>query len=591
MALQAPGYGQPRVTRAPDAAPLQSAEASAAAFGGGPALAEQARSAGVITRGISEVAQKAADVAAAQRDAADHAIVLDRNLKAEQLKNDLTTQAKTFKGLDAINNQAPLETKLGDGLSAMSMDLTPRQRAMFTPLAEAHSIDFRKTVQEHGVTEAHDFSEKSSKATIDNFKVDAWRHPYEPARIDESKQLALHEMDYNLAQNGIHPDGPTLELYANKRLELTSDLHTGVIDQRLRDGNAQAAINYFQKNFNEIDPRKHKDIGEGLKEGKLRADSQAVVDRLLSRFDSLAAAQPSIDAMKDKPELRDAVQKRAEDQYSIRSKMAGQATDAAMLKWADRVYQTGSLDTVDPIALRAMSGPQQDALAAAAKQARSGFAIQDPQVFTKYDAMAPGQLAKVTPSEMLLQVRPFLTPDQYTPLEKRWTDSRDTTSPTSKVKAQSAFSDRELYLLGLQQYKQIPNTETLGSLHKNEEYSAKYKMFSEKADNAIIAFTRDHGGKEPDGEAKKKIISDLLKPTITVGANYWFQASQKEVPLNTATPDEKANVVIPPSSVSAMQGRAARLGNPKLTKDQMQRAYASALDHDDASVDRILSGQ
>lgn len=597
--LQAPQYGQgggggPRVSPS-EVAPLRvNTEAPAEAFGGGAVAAEKSRSAQQIGAATNDVLDHAQRIGLELQDQADHTVVMDKNLAAEKLKDDLQAEAMGYHGPDAVKKQPELQDKLRTGLQALSADLSPRQQGFFDALATSHMSDFGHVLRSHGVEETKKWEKGVTDATVENFQVDAARNPFDPRRIQESKALALTEQQRYLEANGVHADTPDGKaVLDNANLDLTSKLHIGVIDARLNANKPQAAVNYFELNKDEIDPKYYQHLDGALKEGHVKVASQSIVDGLLKKYSTFAAARGEISTIQD-PDTRDAVERRAEREYALNAKMAGEATDKNMLKWSDAVQKTGSIDAVPAMELAGMTGEQQKALHLLADQS-AGIKqpVPDATVYAKYNGMLPGQLSRVTPSEMTTQVKPYLSPEQFKDVSDRWAASRDTVNPDSQAKVKGMYNDKQMAFNALQGVKIFSGGDTLTMLHKDPEKADIFREFSEKADAAFQTFAADNG-KAPTVEQKQEILDKLLVKKVLVDRGIWHRNPEK--PVAVLTDEEKGHTyvklsTIPPAHIYNMEKRAATLGNTNLTTDQKQRAYAAALASDDARVDQILSGK
>lgn len=547
--MNAPQYGQgqaggPRVS--PDVLPVlaRNTDVPLEALGGGSVATSKEKAADQFGDAAGDLATHIENTSIQMRDQADTTMVLNANLKAEKLKNDLQGAGMNLHGPDAVAGAPELSGKLQAGLGDISSTLTTRQQELFQRMANSHVADFDSAMRAHGAQETKQFESQTRQANINNAMSDAANNAYNPQRIQESKQIAQALLDQELAQQGVHPvqmdatgqpimgpggqpivnpDGAAVARSA--QLKLTTELHMGVIDARLSDNNPQAAANYFQLNKHEIDPKDWDRINNATKEGVQRGQAQNGADAILAKYLNAGAPGPAgtggyqddLAKIKD-PQVREATTRLVEQGFSQRQQAVVAAQKNLALDAYGAVAKAPGVDpqmAVPPQTWSAMT----DAQKAAANAIPNPPAKSNDAAFAEFNQMRPGDVAALDQHDFMTNYWSKMSKGDQVQAQATWNAAKQV------INSPKLVSDTLVNKMATQHFASTNDVDpNLPPSKWDPDKLELHNEFNRDTRNAVNDFeTNDLGGKRKATQPEIQSIMDkmTMQSTQAKSGNWW----------------------------------------------------------------------
>lgn len=215
--------------------------------------------------------------------------------------------ALNTKGKAAFNLPSKFGVNYNEALSnARSMLHNDDQKFAFDQWAMGRKVSVRKSLLQHEASEFNRYSMTQNEAGVELARQRAIASG-NPRDIAEAESHMLDLIDTNI---GGMPD----EYVALKRMEATTKLYTGVIDN-LVDRDITQAKAYFKANSDKIDPTLHDDIKKKLETGSVKQDALERSDKILMEHESYEDQVAEARKITDQ-KTRDAVLSRIDSNYS-----------------------------------------------------------------------------------------------------------------------------------------------------------------------------------------------------------------------------------------------------------------------------------
>lgn len=545
------------------------------------------KSAGSAIKFFEEEKKQADDVAALEVDSELSEFTTDYlyNPKSGALNR---------KGKDAFGAAQDFEDKW----RAKTEEILPRisngqQRLAFEKIKASRYADVDKTLQKHISVEAREYDNEVTESFVKNERNAAASNYLDNRRIKSSIDSQVEKVIAHAGRNGFSEDDEPVK---GRVLETKSRTHTAVLSRMLvSPGKEQIAKKYFSQLEvgKDITPADAKAIEGIVKEGGLRGDSQALADEMMNKYASRSEGLKEIaKRTKDNPELREAAEKRFENQLHQKdlAKKEAQETlyDNAAALVRDRMKSQAGFqpvnvqDAVPPDMWTGLDGEKRKALTAIAEEVPN-----DNKVWIDFLDLTPVQLAKTTRTEFETKYWSKLDPRHRARAEEKWDTSRNSSETSAKVSMTLSFDDRVRNTL--KGAKLIPADKKRAKFSKSQELA--YAKFEDAASREVDNFERTElvGKRKATGEEMQKIMNKLLVEKLFVDDGFFRDS---EVPVSMLTDEQKAETYVPIKDIptpdrNAIENRI-RSGGGKVTDDKIQRAYAAWKLKDRARHDAII---
>lgn len=352
-------YGQQQVRRAalPTARRTVQPDPDASGAGLGQALTQ---SFGTLSIRIADQARLKADQLALL--SADRQLAEWENARLY----DPEKGALALKGKDTFALPETLRDEFDQVAGQIEAGLTSdRQRLAFqrTRVSRAQSIDL--TVRRHVFGQMQAYDQEETAAYVKAATQAAVANAMDPARVSSELGRAVAAVRDHAKRSGMGPEA------TNERVLATQTaVHTGVIDRLLTGEQDQAARVYFDAVKDQIDGGAIARVEKALAEGSLRGESQRQADSITRAGGTQAQRLEKVRAIEN-PELRDAVQQRVLQDWSLEQQAARESAENLMVTAANAIDK-GGIRAVSPSLWSQLEPGQRVALESYAKRHATG---------------------------------------------------------------------------------------------------------------------------------------------------------------------------------------------------------------------------
>lgn len=234
---------------------------------------------------IGPAAQELARQTEEHQQGVDNMALLDADNQLSSLSTGLQQQVLSKQGKDAIGAGADVQDAWTKAVSQIGGGVNNRIQDQFRARADHHFSVLNETVQNHARVETQKFDTETTDAFLQNRLNDALTHYTDPLTIGQSLAESKDVLDTYAARNGW-----SSEQLQEKRTNVVSKIHTGVIDRMLTDGNDITAQSYFNAHKDELNANDQLQVGHALDIGSLRGESQRRADSIVSSSATLGGA-------------------------------------------------------------------------------------------------------------------------------------------------------------------------------------------------------------------------------------------------------------------------------------------------------------
>lgn len=428
-----------------------------------------------------------------------------------QLQNQMLDLAKgengftTFKSGDVANNKKFYEEQMtrfdsarkdiGDSLGS------DEQRTMFNRRSDIARVGYGENLINHITQEKSAFNTQVYKGGVASER-DIASSDYDNENVVKSALLRTEKLtEAELDRLGVKGDARKILLKENQ-----SNIHEGVIQQSVDDGNYEYAKTWFEKNQKHILGDRQDDIKDLLRESGIKEKSQEFVDDYVGR--ELTETEAKAEARKLDPDVRDATIDRISARYGEAQQIKDREQKSSS-ETAWKIYAESGYDAIPISVLRGMDGKERAALKATAATAAKGVDVKtDFQTYYGLRQMASEDPAMFK-EENLMKYANLLSPADRKELVKLQTDDKGITIARTKT----------------QIMKQAANDVGIDKKQVKQGYGDDLTPFYKRIDEELEAF-QITTGKEPTTKDISE-ITDRLSIEVIRDPEAWFFTGER----------------------------------------------------------------
>lgn len=555
----------PRVESRPLPAP-QSQGTSPAAFGAaaGQGLQEVG---GLLQRAADEERDKqdAARLTAVQPqlDGIEHTLLFDPKSGALNQRgfDALPTYDTTLKAFDEQTG------KLMDSLA------NDRQKEAFGRMRAQRRASIGNTLENHTRQEVARADAASTQAAVDSAANMGVTYYNDPARRSQELKRGL-----GLIQSYATRAGVPKEAADEQAATFVSNLHAGVIERALQNGQASMARDYLDEYRDQIAGDKIGRLEEAVQQGGTLADAFAATDRIVGTAKNRSDALAQVREIKD-PEVRQRAQAEVNQYYSEQEAAQREAENHLFDQWSARLEQVKGINRLkqemgaDWLRLDAQGRSALESRAAAI--AKGPDVRTDDRVYTEFMLKSPSQMAAVNP---LKDLRPYLDDGDYQHAVALVAEARrgggETTPHLTEV---TTVRDQVMSLA--KDLQLVPASDPPSKWTPDQ--SAQFNALQRSVQARLQAFEVGQGGKKASPVERQAIIDAVARETVSVQSKHlgidWL-AKDPTVPVAALTTDQEGRAYVPfeviPAEHSAALGNLLSSASVKSSNANVERLYA-----------------
>jgi hypothetical protein len=448
--------------------------------------------------------------------------------------NDPDHGVLSLNGKDALGSPEIARAKYDEIAATIAATMTdPEDQVAFAKTQLVTGINLDTTVMRHTAGEIQKWEGQELQATVVNAKNDALHAASDPTIVNDLPLKVAGSLQR--ATDAIQKSGPRLGLGPEQIKEqvtaVTSETHTGVINELLASNQITAAHEYFAETKDDIQEGPGKNaLVKSLNEGDVRMKSQKIADDIIAAGGTPAeqrAKARDIPREQDPTgEVRDAVQTRLEHQHALDEKDKADNLNAMLTDAWNIVENTGDINKVPPSMLTALGEHRESLRTAALRIAKGEPRVTEPETY--YSLMTQ---ARDNPAAFVKQ--PLLT-------FKEKLDDGDF-KQLAGLQLSIANGNRnasEKELSGFRTSDQIFNDtmyQYTGTEPKDytDAQRSKAAQLHRMMDVQVAAAQAD--GKKITNQEIQSGLDTLLSTTVRTEKRGWFWNSQEDVPLLDVT--------------------------------------------------------
>ena len=414
-----PVYDEQRVPVAPLPALRAPVEAPVEAFGGGPTRAA--------------AIEAAAGIFADAKQRADYLAVLD----AETRLTTWSTAAMYDPKTGAVNKTGRAAFDVhGEVLDSYAKQVQEIEKGLrggdqvraFRATAEQRRLALDSQLMRHVSVETGRYEDDVTDASLEAQREEAEADPLNLPLVAGAIQKQVATLTEFAARTG-----KSDEWLAGKVSEAISDTNSRVVSRLLSAGLNVEAREYFKDHRHEFRGRDVEAIEKAVREGGMRADSQAQADKIRGESPTLEERVATVRKIED-DDLRDETMKRVMADYNLDRTARTETANGLFLSAHKAVLEApvmmnDPMDAVDPVALAAMDAVdpsyRQNLEKLAAERNRTFPIITDDRFLIELDLLKDEDLAKLSGDDMLIRYRPNLAKADWDKARTRWSAARE----------------------------------------------------------------------------------------------------------------------------------------------------------------------
>lgn len=348
------------------------------------------------------VAQAAQQLYEQHQQQVDQVAVLDADNQLSQITTDLTRQALSRRGVDALGAKQEAEDGWNKATSDIEANLggSPRAKEAFRQRAAARYQNLYATVERHADSEFKQHDDAVATEGINQRYNSALT-----AATPEQRDLAFAEIKAIITQHA-QRNGES-DLAPARIATAVSRTHAGILEAMVNGGQDLAAKDYLAQHRAELVGKDLIGAEHLLRKATQLGEAQRQADRITGSALSLMAGRAEAAKIED-PEVREDTERRVRQYFADRAADERQRQAQAFNDASAIVEKTGSFDAI-PIRLRiALSPTENEALQHRVDQIRHPKEPGDPETY--FHLL---NLASLSPTTREQFAREDLTPKGY----------------------------------------------------------------------------------------------------------------------------------------------------------------------------------
>lgn len=333
------------------------AQPSLEAFGGGQATAQ-------VTDAAQSLISDTQKLVLEEKKKADDLAVSEYWSKLNQYQNDRIYNSKdglmTRRGKDSFGAADEFNTGFNQYADKLDADILKNedQRIAAKKVRDKEYLDFDNKIQTHLYKERTAYDEEVTKTGIEAAKNDAILNFQVPGKVAQSVSFQENLIREHAKRTGKGDDWVKTELAKG-----SSDIHSGVVERMLAQGNDQSAEAYYKANkagFTGDDATK---IEKALEIGSTLGGGQRAADAAWQKYkgDYAAAADHIYESLKNKPKVREKALDVLRERATL-SETARKQSEERILRQAHAIIEnnvkTGENNQPDPSQLAKLQPEQ-----------------------------------------------------------------------------------------------------------------------------------------------------------------------------------------------------------------------------------------
>lgn len=286
----------------------------------------------------------------------DNMALLDADNQLSALSTTLQQQTLSRQGKDAIGAGSDVQDQWHKAASDIESGLNNRIKDQFRARADHHFSVLNETVQNHARTETQKYDAQTTDSFLQNRLNDAVNHYTDPLLVGQSLAESKDVVDHFAQRNGW-----SAEQVKDKKTDVVSKIHTGVIDRMLTDGNDLTAQSYYTAHKAELNANDSLQVGKALEVGSTRGESQRQRDKILSTTTNLTDAITAARLIEN-PGVQEATERLIRQDYIVKAAELRDQREQAMAGATNIVERTHSFNSIPPSVVAAMTVDERKSL-------------------------------------------------------------------------------------------------------------------------------------------------------------------------------------------------------------------------------------
>jgi len=509
---------------------------------------------GAFDSGLSQVNKVAQQIFAEEKKKADATAFYSADLEASKLQAQIETKYKTERVGDRAMGAAQdadieFEKESAKIRGALSTDqqeifdrsLSQRRGALYSVL-EHHASSERKKYDDQVISE---YAAGADREIISSADLYADGDPASAITADKNIGVAISRKIG--AVNKIAADNGYAQSWIdNKTAEVVAGAHRQVVDSLLANGKDMLASDYFKIHEKEIISAGTKDIDQlhkALAEGSVRGESQRAHDAIM-QMDKDWAGKYNVASAIENPKVREATTRLLDESRNRENSIQTERDQENFVRGAIDAEKAGTTRAIPPQVWAAYTPAQRTVIEERLRHVKEGTEpAMDYKVWTNFTSMPVRELAKLTPSDMMLKYRPKLDNQHYDDALRQFNAAQKALAAGSQ--ALSAMqSDSDIVKNAWLQYKGKAKVDDL-----NDDGRKQMMEFYDKSSVEVQKFEQKNGRKATD-EEKQTIVRKALKDQVFIKEF----GRDPQVPAFVVKEDQHGGVYVPVAEIP-LKGR------------------------------------
>lgn len=484
----------------------------------------------------------------------------------------------------------------------------PKQKQLLGHLISQRRSQIGNRLEVHTKQQLDQAEAAESQAAIQSTAALGVQYYDQPERL--AQQVALGD---GVIASYAHAHGLGEETAAKLLSDFHTQVHGGVVERFLSNGQAGQARDYLAAHKEEIAGDRVADLEKAVQRGTTLGDAYAQSDAIIASSANPAEARKAV-AKIDDPEVREAADQLVSRHYQQQEQDQRIAENQLFDHWSDRLETLHGNITrlkreMTDTNWQALDQNSRVALEGRAKQINEGAAGAPPQTdmahWTDFTLMTPEQKAAIT--NPMKTLRPFMSDNDYQQAVDRIEAARKgLTDASALAHERQVQDDQEFITTTLQGAGIIPweaknwkDGNRLALKRAFDNYQAQSGEYTKRYN------------RQPTAQERKGMVDELIKTHLqTVPTGFFAKLDRaifgtdfgsngggtgSPVPIGILSTDDAGNYMVPADSVPGFN--RARIENLtgtmgwKVDDEKIGRAYAAGLlGADEATVGAILKG-
>lgn len=555
-----------------------STDAPIEAFGGGASAARAMES-------FNAPVNEAVKIFDEEKKKADDIAVTEAWAKASQAKNkrlyDPDSGAISRKGKNAFGVVDEYGKYYAGDLDDIEKGLqSETQKQMFRRIRQREETELNGQLQKHLFSEAQEYDKNVTNAGVAAAMDDAVNNFHEPGKIAASIKMQETLRMAHAQRAGLPADAVKVMIETDR-----SKTHRSVLDRMLANEQDMAAKNYYEANKDQLSGADKTAVERALAEGTSRGESQRQSDAIWlkangSLRESLSMARENIKDPKIKDLVMARLKQRAAEEESAKKYDQDQAYEQAIGMVGDRTGFAARAG-VPPSLWDKMSVAQQEAVVRRAEDVPNNS-----KVWLDFLAMDSNAVSSLSRADFESKFWVHLDKAHKAKAEAQWNAAKESrANPKKEQQFKSIKTDKEMILDALKEAQIFDQTDTMGTLAKDERKAQTYNDAENEIEAEFERYFNDNN-KNPDDKAKRQIIGDKLKKRVFLKRSFIFDAlaPDKVAPAGMVKEDDRGSAYIPIEDIPADQRtkleNQLRSRGKRVSDDKVQRLRAAQFMND-----------